>query len=529
MSLSAEILVPSLTEYRSGTSNPAQWLVDWVRGGGPSSSGVYVNADTALKYSAVWAAVNIIAGAVGFLPIHVYRRAGANSGDRTTARDHAVYRLINNRPNPYMSAQNFRETLQGHLLLRGNGYADIQYDRGGRPIALWPLRPDRVKVKINNNQQLGYEVRLPDNTTATLSPDNVFHLAGMGFDGLQGYSVISYAADNIGLGMAAEKNTAAFFANDSSPTGILSTDVELKKETKDRIEKDWEEKHKGLENRHRVAILHSGLKWQAVGISAKDAELVESRKFGVTDVARWFNIPPHMLADLEKATFSNIEHQGQEFVAFTLMRWLKKWESEADYKLFSDAEKKIYFTEFITDALLRGDIKSRYEAYNIGRNAGFLCVDDIRQKENMNSLPDGTGKIFLEPLNMVPAGNNPAVPKQQPAKQEPKKPAELLYQANINLFKSQFNRIIHKQINILQKDVKDNSYRQLKEYAQTVLAESVRLTGCIYFADPGSAMNILYELIEEEIRPGKNLKAEDAERLARTLIERIGGNQNAAE
>lgn len=371
----------------SNPQNPSYWLQK-LFGRNVTVTGVEIDEDIALKYSAVWAAINIISGAVGFLPIIAYKRLDKG---RERLTKHQVAKLMHTRPNPYMDALTFKEVLQAHALAWGNGYAEIERDGAGHPIALWPLLPNRTEPKIKDNR-LVYEVYQPDKIV-TLSYDNVLHIKGLGFDGLKGYSVIQYAAENLALGIAAEKNAAAFFGNDSSPVGLLSTDDDLSKETKDRVEKDWEKKHKGLDKRYRIAVLHSGLKWQQIGISAKDSQLIESRKFSVNDVARWFTIPPHMLADLERATFSNIEHQGIEFVTWTLTKWLKKWELECGYKLFSTAEQDDHFLEFLVDALLRGDTKSRAESYQIAlggnNNPGYMTVDEVREKENLPPIPGG--------------------------------------------------------------------------------------------------------------------------------------------
>lgn len=394
MPLIADIAnIKNATYLAGGNPQTPQYWVQKLFGRNVTASGIEMDEDTALKYSAVWSAVNIISGAVGFLPVIAYKRLerGKERLDK-----HPVMRLMHLRPNPYMTAQIFKETLQAHALIWGNGYAEIERDRAGRPVNLWPLLPNQTEPKIIN-KQLVYEVRQPDGKTVKLPYDNVLHIPGLGFDGFKGYPVISYACENLALGVAAEKNAASFFGNDSSPTGILCTDAALKKETKDEVEKQWEDKHKGLDKRYRIAVLHSGLKWQALGIPAKDAQLLESRKFGISDVARWFQVPAHMLGDLEKATFSNIEHQGIEFVTWTLARWLKKWEMESSYKLFSTDEQDEYFLEFLVDALLRGDSKSRAESYQFAlggnNNPGYMTVNEVREKENLPPDPDGD-KLF---------------------------------------------------------------------------------------------------------------------------------------
>lgn len=378
------------------------WVQKLFGQGKLTSSGVPVSEDSALTYSAVWAAVNLISSSIGFLPMIAYERKGEG---RDRAQKHPVAKLMHSRPNQYMDSLTFRETLQAHVLLWGNGYAEIERNGGGRPIALWPLLPNRVNPKIVDGK-LVYEVSGLTNgvdpvagqgNTATLPADNVLHIKGLGFDGLKGYSVIRYMAENIGLGLASEKNASTFFSNDSSPSGLLTTDNALKAETKTKLEKNWEEKHKGLDRRYRIAVLHSGLKWQQIGISAKDSQLIESRKYGVQDVARWFNVPPHMLGDLSKSAFTNIEQQGQSYVTYTLGRWLKKWELETSYKLFATHEQDKFFLEFLVDALLRGDNESRSKSYQMAlggpNNPGWMTKNEVRGRENL-PLVEGGDELF---------------------------------------------------------------------------------------------------------------------------------------
>lgn len=369
----------------------------WIRKLFVSPDPYDINEDTALKYSAVWAAVNIISSSVGFLPLVTYKKTPDNSRDRATK--HNVYRLLHDRPNPFMSSQTFKETLTSHLLLWGNAYAEIQMDGAMRPVALWPIPPSMVKPVLDiKTGSYYFEVSDVDAEKKVLQYNQVLHLHGLGFDGIQGYSVIRYAADSIGTNIAAEQNAATFFKNDSSPSGLLTTDTVLTKETKEGVEKGWEDKHKGLPNRYRIAVLHSGLKYQTIGIPARDAQLLESRKFGISDIARWFQVPPHMLGDLDRATFSNIEEQGIHFVSFTLQRWLQCWKHEVDYKLFSPSERDVYFTDFLIDMLLRGNSEMRAKVYQIAlggnNNPGYMTVNEVRQRENLPPIDTGDS-LFL--------------------------------------------------------------------------------------------------------------------------------------
>ena len=241
-----------------------------------------------------------------------------------------------------------------------------------------------------------------------LTDDRVWHLRGLSNDGLDGYSPISLMRQAIGLSMAAEKFGAKFFGNDARPGGILLHPGQLGDEAAKRLTETWESRHGGLSGAHRVAVLEEGLSYKEIGIPPDDAQFLETRKFQVNEIARIYRIPPHMLADLERATFSNIEHQSIDFVTHTIRPWLVRWEQSIKQNLMVPADRDRYFAEFLVDGLLRGDTKSRYEAYAIGRQNGWFSADDIREMENLNPLPDGKGEEYLIPLNMIPAGSAPA-------------------------------------------------------------------------------------------------------------------------
>lgn len=389
-----------------GGGNPATpeyWVRQMLGGGLTTAAGVDVTADKALSYSAVWAAINIISGTVGMLPFVLYERLEPRG--KTRVPEHGVYQLLHTRPNEHMDALTFRATLMGHVLAWGNGYAEIEFKGNGKPHALWPLRPDRVTVEVTTAGRLIYRVSQTSGPDKILFPHEVLHIKGLGFDGLRGYSVIQYAAQSLGLALAAEEYGATFFANSATPSGVLQHPGGLSPEAAVNLRRSYEDFHKGSENAHRTALLEEGVTWQQVGIPPEDAQLLMTRQFQVNDVARWYNIPPHMLAELTRATFSNIEHQGMSFVTFTIGKWLKLWEHESDYKLLSEAERRRFFSEFVVDALLRGDTKTRYQAYHMGRQGGWFSVNDVRELENMN--PVEGGDVYLQPVNMQPLGADP--------------------------------------------------------------------------------------------------------------------------
>lgn len=380
--------------------NSASWLVEWA-GGGATASGITVSAETAITISQVFSAVRILAEGVGSLPLHVYRRL--SGGRKERAYDHPLYALLHDEPNPETTSVTFREALQGHAALRGNGYAFIERDGFGRPVAIWQQDPRQVTpVRVDKN------LRYKHTQFSTLfDPSQILHVPGFGFDGNQGYSVVSLAREGFGLTKAIEQCGGKLFANGLRPSMVAQHPEQLSDRAYGRLKSSMSQEHGGVANMHKLMVLEEGMKIEKIGIDPDDAQFLDSRKFQVTDVARWFHIPPHMLADLDRATFSNIEQQALEFVKYSLRPWLVRWEQELNRKLFSATERGIYFVEFNVEGLLRGDIKARYDAYAMGRQWGWLSVNDIRERENMNPIEGGDE--YLTPLNMVPVGENTPV------------------------------------------------------------------------------------------------------------------------
>ncbi len=377
----------------------------WVEsiGGLRTAAGTTVSPNGSLEITAVYACVRILAETIASLPLPVYQRLA--NGGKGRVPDFYLYSLLHDAPNREMTSFELRETLQGHLATWGNAYAELEIDNAGRVRALWPLRPDRMKV-TRENRQLIYTYRLPKpdgqgRTKIRLSAYQVLHLRGMGYDGVVGYSPISLARQALGLAQATEEYGAKFFANGARPGVVLEHPGKLSQDAHDRLKESWEERHQGLSNAHRVAVLEEGLSLKEVGLPPQDAQFLETRKFQRNEIAMIYRVPPHMLADLERATFSNIEHQSLEFVVHTIRPWLVRWEQALRRDVFLKSERGQYFAEFLVDGLLRGDIKSRYEAYATGRQNGWLSANDVREMENQN--PISGGDMYLVPLNMIPA------------------------------------------------------------------------------------------------------------------------------
>jgi HK97 family phage portal protein len=369
--------------------------------GEPNSSRIDVNEYTALNYSAFWAATSTISGDVSSLPLIFYKRLKGGGKERYT--DHPLYKVLHDEPNPEMSSMAFREAMQAHVLIWGNAYAEIERDAAARPVHLWPLTPDRVSVQ-RTSEGVTYRVRSKQGSEVVLPARDVLHIPGLGFDGLQGYSVVAKARESLGLGLATERFGGSFFGNGSTFGGILTHPQTLGDEAAKSLRESVNSRHTGVENAHRFMILEEGMSYQALGIPPNEAQFLETRKFQITEIARWFSIPVSKLREMDNSSVrANIEHEALDYLTSTLRRWLVKWEQEINRKLISPRERGIQFAEHLVDGLLRGDAAARNSAYAIGRQWGYLCVDDIRELENLNPLPDGAGKIFLVPSNMMPA------------------------------------------------------------------------------------------------------------------------------
>ena len=376
---------------------------------GGSSSGKRVNERSAMQMTAVYSCVRILAEAVAGLPLHLYRYQ--DDGSKEKALSHPLYLLLHDEPNPEMSSFVFRETLMTHLLLWGNAYAQIIRNGRGEVMALYPLMPERMTVDRDDKGQLYYEYTtsaedapISKGSVVRLKPSDVLHILGLGFDGLVGYSPIAMAKNAIGLAIATEEYGSKFFANGAQPSGVLEHPGTVR--DPQRIRDSWMSQFGGSANSNKIAVLEEGLKYTPISISPEQAQFLETRKFQINEIARIFRVPPHMIGDLDRSSFSNIEQQSLEFVKYTLEPWLVRWEQSIQRTLFSADEKKHYFVRFNVEGLLRGDYESRMNGYAVGRQNGWMSANDIRELENLDRIPaeDG-GDLYLINGNMLPLKN----------------------------------------------------------------------------------------------------------------------------
>ncbi|QBY56142.1 phage portal protein [Cupriavidus oxalaticus] len=376
----------------SGTAPAEPWLMR-LFGGGKSRSGQYVSPDSALRVTAVYAATRIIAESMASLPISVYQKSG---GKRSPVHQHNLVGLLHDAANPNNTAFEFVEMGQAHLSLRGNAYSFIEGNGKGEIEGLYPQHPDKVSVRYDESSRLFvYDIDGERNIPAR----QVLHIRGFSLDGLVGLSPIALARETIGLALAAEELGNEAFAEGFVPPVVLEVTEKAGKDQRDTYRKQWTELTR--DRRAGPPVISGGTKLHTLRVSMSDLQFLESRRFSIAEIARLFRVPPHMLADLEKATFSNIEHLSLEFVKFTLAPWIKRWEQRMNLTLFSSLERdKGLYVKFNVDALLRGDIKSRYEAYKIGLENRILNANNCREMEDMDGYEGGDE--FWAPLNMAP-------------------------------------------------------------------------------------------------------------------------------
>ncbi len=373
---------------------------------GGSTSGKSVTERSAMQMTAVYACVRILSESIAGLPVHLYRYQ--DDGRKEKATDHALYRLLHDEPNPEMTSFVFRETLMTHLLLWGNAYSQIIRNGKGEVVALYPLMPNRMTVDRDERGRLYYSYQVSDSDaptmkggTVNLKPTDVLHIPGLGFDGLVGYSPIAMAKNAIGMAIACEEYGAKFFANGATPGGILEHPGTVKDPS--RVRDSWNAAFGGSGNANKVAVLEEGMKYTPISISPEQAQFLETRKFQIDEIARIFRVPPHMVGDLDKSSFSNIEQQSLEFVKYTLEPWIVRWEQSINRALLSETEKSSYFVRFNVEGLLRGDYQSRMEGYATARQNGWMSANDIRELEKLDRIPaeDG-GDLYLINGNMLP-------------------------------------------------------------------------------------------------------------------------------
>lgn len=407
------------TEKRWNLRDPATWFVNWMGGGSKSTSGKVVNSETAMRTAAVYACVRVLAETVASLPCIVYRRKGRG---KERVRTHPLHNLLTVSPNDQMTSFGFFEAMMVNNSLEGNSYAAIQRSGlGGAIIKLVHIPSSEVTVSRDpGTQTLKYVWTRGDGRTVDFISEEMIHIPSLGTDGVLGKSPIAMMRETIGLSIAAEEYGARFFGQGSVTPAVLEYPGKLSEKAGNRFKKQWKEDHQGVGNAHKIAILEQGMTYKPIGIAQKDSQFIETRKLQRNEIAMAFRVPPHMIGDLERMTFNNVEQQAIDFVVHTIRPWLRRYEQELNRKLFSAAERaRGLFCEFLIDALLRGDIVARYSAYATARQWGWFSANDVLEKENLNPLPGEQGDIYLVPANMMSAESLLEDPEPPPPPPDP--------------------------------------------------------------------------------------------------------------
>lgn len=380
---------------KSAEAMTSRDLLEMIAAGAVAVSGVQVNSESALRYAAFFACLKVLSEDVGKLPIKLYKERPDRGRD--VARNHKVHRLISRRPNDFMTASEFWEMCVAHVVLRGNFYA-FKVMVGGEVVELLPLNPGSVKPKLRDDWSLWYDVTFANGTRDVLPASAIFHVRGLSLDGVRGLSALEYARETLGLGIAAERHGAKLFVNGANPGGALETEQTLTDEVFERVKTSWNEKHTGLENSHKVAILEGGLKWTSVTMTNTDAQWLENRKHTDNQICGLLRVPPHKIAILDRSTNNNIEHQSLDYVNDGLMPHLNRIESRIRISLLNERDEEDHFAKFNVGALLRGDMKARSQFYKDMVFIGAYSPNIVLEFEDMN--PREGGDVYLTPSNM---------------------------------------------------------------------------------------------------------------------------------
>lgn len=410
----APIETRSRTSAGYSLSHLPNWLERLLIGSSADdgeTGGMRIDETTQLQISTVFACIRNIADDVAKLPLYLYRR---EERGRKRLADHPLVRVLD-KPNPDMTPFVFRSTLTTHAVGWGNGYAEIVRLGNGRPAELWPMLPDRVAVQRRGDGSIFYQYANPyTNRMVALESSDVFHVMGPTLDGFVGLSVVEYARRSMGISAAAERFGASFFGNSSMPRGVLEHPARLGKEAGKTLRDSWEEIHKGAANANKIAILEEGMKFHSITIPPDDAQFLETRQFQIPEICRWYRMPPHKVADLSRANFSNIEQSNIDYVTDCLFAWLVRWEQEVERKLLMLGDRSVD-AEHLTSALLKGDHKTRNEANAVGRQWGWLSPNDVRDKEGEPLIDEAKGgDVYLVPANMANAASVIEVKKSEP-------------------------------------------------------------------------------------------------------------------
>lgn len=364
-------------------------------------SGILVTPESSMRFMAVFACVRVISEDIASLPLRIYRELKPRG--RKPAPDHPLYEVLNSQPNPEQTSMEWREMLQAHLLLWGNAYCEI-VRKDGWPSQLWPITPQRVSIRRSKaTGRLEYLITPPGGNERPFTDRQIFHIKGLSLDGVTGVSPIAYGRDAIGAGLGGQEFANAFFRQGGRPGGVIKYPGQLSAEAHERLKGSFEEAATGLTSAQRWILLEEGGDATAMlGMPLEDAQFIEQRRFSVEEIARLYRVTPHMISDLERATFNNIEELTRAHATFTLKPWVERWQQAINTRLIPEEERRTFYADIAMQALLEGDPEARSKFYKALWEMGVLSPNDIREKENLNPVPDGD--TYYVPMNFGPVG-----------------------------------------------------------------------------------------------------------------------------
>jgi HK97 family phage portal protein len=384
--------------WRPQTINELDQWMEAMAWGGASASGANVNGETANNFAAFFSGVFQICQTIASCTTHLYQEVSEDR--RRKWKQHPLYRVLTIQANPRTDAFTMKQTLQYHAMVWGNGYAYIERDGAGRPRALYLINTERMKPFLTDEKALRYRYRDRANGEHIYRPDEIFHLAGFGFNGIEGYSLLRIHRDVIGLGLSQQEFTGRFIDNGAHVGGLLTTEKALSEDARKRLKSSFNEYHSGAANAGKFAVLEEGMDYKPLTMPMKDAQFLESKMFQIQEIARILNISPYKLKDYSHATFSNVEHLGIEYATDTIRPWAERWEAAIKAQLFSEREQEYAHVEFDLSSIQRGDSKTMNEALQIARYGGWMNGDEIRAKLGMNPIGGRVGESFWMPTNM---------------------------------------------------------------------------------------------------------------------------------
>lgn len=390
--------------WRAQSINELDKWIELGAAGGISNSGSFVNGETAMNFTAFFSGVYQISQTIGSCELKLFLRTGEKA--KRPYIEHPVYSLINKKASPYTNAFNWKETMQHHAIVWGNGYSYIQRDGSYRPVALWIIHPEKIRIEKKEDGTIVYKYRPPKKQVEIeYQYDEIFHLPGFGFDGLMGYSLIQLHREAIGLGLSQQEFKGRFIDNGVNFSGIFEHPKTLSTQAYENLNKSIKERKAGLKNAGTFFVAEEGMKFSSVSMPLADAQFLESNVFQIQEMARILNIPPHKLKDMSAATYTNIEHQQIEYITDTIRPWAERWEAAIDTQLLTRAQQRQAFSQYLLNQLQRGDRTSEFNAYKQGRYGGFLNANEIRDELGYNPIEGKAGEGFWIPTNMQYADN----------------------------------------------------------------------------------------------------------------------------